>query len=189
MRTTLPTDSNERKDYPLVSGCLNYFPAALAGVAKLSLEGNRKHNPDEELHHARDKSTDHADCLVRHLIDLQGLLKIHSSTVTVSRNEPASVSLGTHILREASAVAWRALALSQELHESLAGSPLAPGARYEKRPQRAYVTDRNDKVAAGSPDDLSSTRVDRQAVGDPYGFDRHVFSGEAGYWLGHSDDS
>src|ERR1700722_11536324 len=50
---TLPTDSNERKTYPVLSGCVKYFPAALAGVAKISKLGNDKHNPGEPLHHAR----------------------------------------------------------------------------------------------------------------------------------------
>ena len=33
------------------------------------------------------------------------------------------------ILNEASQLAWRALALSQELHERYGGAPLAPGAK------------------------------------------------------------
>src|SRR5690606_15836721 len=42
---TLPTDSAERKKYPLLRGLLNYFPAALARVSRISYEGNEKHNP------------------------------------------------------------------------------------------------------------------------------------------------
>jgi hypothetical protein len=38
-------------------------------VAELSRAGNEKHNPGEELHHARGKSNDHADCILRHLVD------------------------------------------------------------------------------------------------------------------------
>lgn len=112
--STLPTDSAERKEYPLHSGCVRYFPAALAGVAKLSKIGNDKHNPGEEMHHARGKSTDHADCILRHMIDLDALV--------------ASGADKEQVLLEASSIAWRALALSQELHERY-GSPLAPGAK------------------------------------------------------------
>src|SRR5271165_1669571 len=72
--STLPTDSNERKSYPLFTGCVRYFPAALAGISKTSKLGNDKHNPGEELHHARGKSADHADCIMRHLVDVADLL-------------------------------------------------------------------------------------------------------------------
>lgn len=117
--TTLPTDSAERKQYPLHAGCFKYFPAALAGVARTSKLGNDKHNPGQPLHHARGKSMDHGDCILRHLIDLDGLLAARSRGAAVSDEA---------LLSEASSLAWRALALSQELHE-LFGSPLAPGAK------------------------------------------------------------
>ena len=67
--TTLPTGSAARKDVPLARGVLDYFPAALAEVARVSKAGNDKHNPGQDMHHARGKSTDHADCLLRHLVD------------------------------------------------------------------------------------------------------------------------
>lgn len=123
---TLPTDSATRKGYPLNDGCLAYFPAALAGVAKHSKAGNDKHNPGEPLHHARGKSMDHADCIVRHLMDLNDIL------ARVEREYPPEVHAQADedaILGEANALAWRALALSQELHERFGGAPLAPGAR------------------------------------------------------------
>jgi hypothetical protein len=116
---TLPSDSRIRKEYPLLRGCLRYFPAALAGVAHISHLGNEKHNPGQPLHHARGKSTDHGDCIIRHLIDLQDLLAAKDRSCLVSNAD---------ILAEASSLAWRALALSQELHESL-GAPMAPGAK------------------------------------------------------------
>lgn len=116
---TLPTDSAERKEYPIMSGCINYFPAALAGVAKTSKQGNDKHNPGQPLHHARGKSMDHGDCIVRHLIDTQDLLSSYMKGPGVTQEQ---------ILAEVSQLAWRALALSQELHERF-GSPLAPGAK------------------------------------------------------------
>lgn len=123
---TLPTDSAERKTYPILSGCVRYFPAALAGVANISKQGNDKHNPGQPLHHARGKSTDHGDCILRHLIDVQDLLALHD-------RDPRQV---THemILTEVNQFAWRALAYSQELHEQLAGFPMAPGAKDEPSP-------------------------------------------------------
>lgn len=116
---TLPTESKTRKDYPLLSGCIKYFPAALAGVALISKLGNDKHNPGEDLHHARGKSMDHGDCIIRHLMDTEDLmasLKRDSNTVTQEQ-----------ILAEASSLVWRALAYSQDLHEQF-GAPLAPAA-------------------------------------------------------------
>ncbi len=116
---TLPTDSTERKNYPLFRGLLRYFPAALAGVSKTSELGNQKHNPGQELHHARGKSSDHGDCIIRHLMDLTDLLAARERGVEVSDDQ---------IKEEANSLAWRCLALSQELHEKL-GSPQAPGAK------------------------------------------------------------
>lgn len=67
MSSALPTDANERKGIPLVTGVLDYFPAALAEIAKVSKAGNDQHNPGEPLHWERGKSHDHVDCLGRHL--------------------------------------------------------------------------------------------------------------------------
>lgn len=120
--TTLPTDSSERKNYPMLSGCLKYFPAALAGVSNISKLGNDKHNPGQPLHHARGKSTDHGDCIIRHLTDTEDLLAGYARN-----NETITPEM---ILIEANQLAWRALAYSQELHEKF-GSPLAPGAKVE----------------------------------------------------------
>jgi hypothetical protein len=105
---TLPTDSAARKDVPLARGCLDYFPAALAEVARVSKAGNDQHNPGEEMHHARGKSTDHADCILRHLMD-RG-------------------ALDTDGQRHTAKAAWRALALLQEELEA-AGAPMARGAK------------------------------------------------------------
>jgi hypothetical protein len=74
----------------------------------LSRVGNDKHNPGQPLHWARGKSSDHADCIMRHLaergtIDTDGL---------------------SHSVK----VAWRALALLQEELEAK-GAPKARGAK------------------------------------------------------------
>ena len=116
---TLPTDSNERKEYPLFRGVLRYFPAALAGIARISKIGNDKHNPGEELHHARSKSQDQGDCIIRHLMDIEDLLAAIERGENVSQQE---------VLTEVNQMAWRALAFSQELHEKY-GAPMAPGAK------------------------------------------------------------
>ena len=90
----LTSDYRERKNTPIITGCFDYFPDALAAVARLSLKANKKHNPGEPLHWSRDKSNDHADCLGRHLID-RG-----------KKDEEMQESHTVH-------VAWRALALLQ----------------------------------------------------------------------------
>lgn len=59
--------SAERKEYPLCEGFVDYFPDAMALVSHLSWAANEKHNPGEPLHHARGKSADEADCIMRHL--------------------------------------------------------------------------------------------------------------------------
>lgn len=80
----LPADAQMRKDTPIARGVLDYFPKAIAEVARVSKTGNDQHNPGEEMHWTRDKSTDHADCIVRHLLergerDSDGML--HSAKV------------------------------------------------------------------------------------------------------------
>src|ERR1019366_461181 len=65
----LPTDSKLRKETPIYSGFLKYFPRAAAYAARISVLGNEKHNPGEELHWAEGKSMDHPDCIARHLIE------------------------------------------------------------------------------------------------------------------------
>jgi hypothetical protein len=123
VKTTLPTDSAKRKRFPLRKGCFNYFPAILAGVAEVSIDGNDKHNPGQPLHHARGKSGDHADCVDRHLTDVEDIL----ARIKRDGGTP-DAGLVKALLLEANQLAWRALALGQELHEQYGGAPLAPAA-------------------------------------------------------------
>jgi len=103
----LPTDSNERKALPVCTGCLDYFPLALAEVSALSRVANDKHNPGEPMHWSKGKSNDHADCLVRHLLE-RGTI-----------DKDVGLSHTVH-------VAWRALALLQtELEEAAVPQDLA----------------------------------------------------------------
>jgi hypothetical protein len=132
MKMTLPTDSQERKEIPVFSGVLKYAPAALAGVARISKAGNDKHNPGQPLHHARGKSTDHADCVVRHTMDVAD---IEAAIIRVDEGfdwadaHPLREPQIAALLTEVSQLAWRALMWSQELHEKYGGAPLAPGAK------------------------------------------------------------
>ena len=73
-KVTLGEDTNDRKNIPVFSGVLKYAPAALAGVARISKAGNDKHNPGQELHHARGKSNDHGDCVIRHAMDIADIV-------------------------------------------------------------------------------------------------------------------
>lgn len=91
---SLPFSAKDRKTYPVTSGVLDYFPDAIAEVAHVSYSGNNQHNPGEKLHWAREKSTDHADCIGRHLIQ-RGTFDSDGE-------------------RHSAKLAWRALALLQE---------------------------------------------------------------------------
>ena len=61
--------TESRKLMPVYSGCITYFPDALKEVSKCSLEGQKQHNQGDKLYWDKNKSTDNADALVRHLID------------------------------------------------------------------------------------------------------------------------
>lgn len=99
----LPTDAKARKDVPMARGLLDYFPKALAAVAELSRIGNEQHNPGQPMHWDKTKSTDHADCIVRHLVD-RG-------------------TIDTDNVRHATKVAWRALALLETELDNANKSP------------------------------------------------------------------
>jgi hypothetical protein len=89
-----PDYHKQRKGRPLTTGVLDYFPDALLAVSELSRIGNDQHNPGQPLHWAKEKSTDHADCIARHLLER-------------GKIDPASG------LSHSVGVAWRALAMLQ----------------------------------------------------------------------------
>lgn len=93
MAVGLGTEPEVRKNTPITTGVLDYFPLAIAEIARVSKAGNDQHNPGQPLHWAREKSTDHADCIVRHLLE-RG-------------------TIDTDGQRHTAKVAWRALALLQ----------------------------------------------------------------------------
>lgn len=90
----LPTNATERKNVPIYSGVLKYFPDALAAVAACSKAGNDQHNPGKPLHWDRSKSGDELDALTRHLVD--------------------AGTVDTDGIRHSAKVAWRALANLQK---------------------------------------------------------------------------
>lgn len=85
-----PQDSKARKDLPIYSGVLKYFPDALLAVAEVSRIGNEQHNPGQPLHWAKGKSTDHLDSMIRHTLEA-GTLDVDGG-------------------RHSAKIAWRALA-------------------------------------------------------------------------------
>lgn len=89
----IPTDRKARKERPIARGVLDYFPDAMAEVAHVSFVGNEQHNPGQPMHWSKNLSDDHADALVRHLLQ---------------RGKTDSDGL-SHTAK----VAWRALALLQ----------------------------------------------------------------------------
>lgn len=127
----LPTDAKARKAVPIYSGVLMYFPDAIAAVAACSKAGNDQHNPGQPLHWAREKSTDHHDCIARHLMEAG------------TRDSDG--------IRHSAKLAWRALAALQLEIEAVRRAPadevvtLADAIRQEREAmeeanrQRAYV--------------------------------------------------
>jgi len=107
--TALPTSALARKELPMATGLLDYFPAALVAVAALSRVGNEQHNPGKPLHWDRSKSGDEADALLRHFVE-RG-------------------TFDTDGLRHSVKVAWRALALLQKELEAEGLAPLSRGSR------------------------------------------------------------
>lgn len=89
----LPTNPQDRKKVPIYSGVLNYFPDAIAEIAKVSWVGNEQHNKGEKLHWSREKSSDHEDTLMRHLME--------------------AGEVDTDGMRHTAKAAWRCLAMLQ----------------------------------------------------------------------------
>ena len=98
---SLPMDAQKRKQFPLGTGVIDYFPDALLAIAEVSRLGNDQHNPGQPLFWDRTKSTDEADAMMRHFVE-RG-----------TRDSDG--------MRHSAKMAWRALALLQkeiELEES-----------------------------------------------------------------------
>lgn len=92
--TTLPTDSKERKAYPIATGFLDYFPDAIVAVAHLSHKANEQHNPGQPLQWDRSKSKDEDNTFMRHVLQ-RGTIDDDG-------------------IRHTAKVAWRAMAMLQK---------------------------------------------------------------------------
>lgn len=103
---------------PITTGFLDYFPDATVEAARVSFLGNEKHNLGQPLHHARDKSNDHADCIARHLMQRGGF-----DIITIKGVD--------YRVRHSAALLWRAAALCQQEIEDEKGLPLPRGARFD----------------------------------------------------------
>ena len=120
---TLPTDKQARKRMPIATGVLAYFPDAIAAVAGCSLAGKAQHAPDEPLRWIREKSSDHTDTIVRHLVD-------HMTA------DPIDADGVPHIVK----VAWRALAEAQLFLEAQQAKP-------DKRAEAQEIVNRVNAAA------------------------------------------
>ncbi len=87
-------NAKDRKNTPVFTGVLRYFPDAIMEISRVSLQGNIQHHPDKPLHWDRNKSTDDFDALARHLID--------------------AGTIDNDGIRHTAKVAWRALACLQK---------------------------------------------------------------------------
>lgn len=121
MNMTLPTEPAERKATPIWRGCVMFFAAALAGVARIS----HQFNASNKLSHDR-KTTDHMDCAMRHAMDAEDLAAAYERTPPPCAMEGGECK--RRILDEVDQATWRVLAWSQAMHEKYGGAPLAPGA-------------------------------------------------------------
>lgn len=108
---SLPEDQESRNEFPLAEGLLDYFPNALAAVARLSWLATQQHHPGQPMHWDRNKSTDHANKIMRHLID-RGKFDDKGH-------------------RHSTMVAWRALAMLQEEIEADEGVPLSRASSHD----------------------------------------------------------
>ncbi len=94
-----------RKNMPVYSGVLKYFPDAIREVSKCSQAGNNQHHSDKPLHWDRAKSGDELDALTRHLLE--------------------AGTIDTDGIKHSAKVAWRALANLQKELELKGEAPLS----------------------------------------------------------------
>jgi hypothetical protein len=138
-------------------GLLGYFPLALFRVAAHSRRADEKHNPGaaDGPTWARGKSTDHLDCIVRHLCELHTDPDYHLA-----------------------AIAWRALAALQEHCEaqgyapgasSRAPEPAAPTAAPPAAGVRYEIVDHNPPASGQQPFGRERFRSRAEAVAAIHG--------------------
>lgn len=147
---TLPTNPIERKATPVWRGCIRFFAAALAGVARISHQFNRS----DKLQHDRKTAADHVDSAIRHAMDAEDLVAAYERAPP-----PRAMEGGEHkrrILDEVDKATWRMLAWSQAMHEKYGGAPLAPGAAAPKAFEPPHVYE-NGRCWCGKTHELPLT--------------------------------
>lgn len=65
----LPIDKKARKALPMWTYMTKYFPLSFIEEVRVAWTGNQQHNLGQEMHWAREKSTDQLDCAFRHMMD------------------------------------------------------------------------------------------------------------------------
>lgn len=107
----------QRKERPVYSGVIKYFPRALMEVAYCSFIANEQHNPGEPMYWAKEKSPQEMDSLIRHAID--DILGVKEDSDGI-----------LHLAK----VAWRALAnLERELESTEKGMSREELVKYYSR--------------------------------------------------------
>lgn len=105
MKSKSLTKAQQRKQVPLFTGLLKYFPDALWAVAKCSQVGYDQHGYTGPMVWDRSKSSDEQDALMRHMIE--------------------SGRIDDDGIRHSAKVAWRALAMLQKELEQHDEAPLS----------------------------------------------------------------
>ncbi len=137
--TTIPDDGERRKQHPVATGVLDYFPDALVAISHLSWQGNQQHNLGQALHWNRAKSGDEADAMIRHFLQ-RGTLDEDG-------------------IRHSAKMAWRALALLQkELEAARLTVQLS-----QSSPEQSSLTDREYPVLVRNP----HTALDSGGISQP----------------------
>ena len=139
----MTVEAKKRKETPVFSGVLNYFPDAIRAVAEVSFVGNEQHNPGSELHWDRNKSQDELDALSRHLID--------------------AGTIDSDGLRHSAKVAWRALA---NLQKEIEREEL----KLQDWQEEVIARDKEGYEHIHNFGDATVT-VNRIGIQDPYDFD------------------
>jgi hypothetical protein len=134
-KPVFPSDAATRNEFPMAEGLLYYFPNALAAVARVSVAGNKQHGLGP-LHWARSISTNHADKIMRHLVD--------------------AGTMDTDGTPHSAKVAWRALAL---LEDELIRDGAVPGKNTEGSPD-------NNKTKETEPERSSPPSKDNYLYGE-----------------------
>ena len=66
----LPSAAEERKQIPVYSAFVRFFPRAIVAVTKMSMEGQRQHNANgDSIKWIRSASSDDKDALMRHVLE------------------------------------------------------------------------------------------------------------------------